>query len=151
MPGKEGVGRLTKEETNRVSFDRTAGFVFSVGKKVIRSYLRREHLNRWKARNVYRHSKTLMRKPLPSTAYEPLAMSRPTLKVAVGLLTGRTTLKARIFQLGIPQRLCGDEREDSVHIVCHCRALTCKRYRNLDCMFLKPKNIQNVRMNSPVI
>lgn len=142
---------MAKEETSRVSVDRTAGFVFAVGKEVIRSYLRREHLNRWKASNVSRHSKTLMSQPLPSTANEPLAMSRTKLRVAVGLLIRHTTLRARMFQLGIPQRLCGDEREDSVHIGCHCPALTCKRYRNLGRMFLKPKDLENLWVNSPAI
>jgi len=31
--------------------------------------------------------------------------------------------------------------------VIHCPALACKRYRNLGCMFLKPKDLANLRVN----
>jgi hypothetical protein len=40
-----------------------------------------------------------------------------------------------MFKLGLTQQqdcqLYGDKKEDSVHIVCHCPALACKRYRTL--------------------
>jgi len=69
-------------------------------------------------------------------------MSRQKLKVAVGLLTGHTTLRARMFKLGLIKqqdyRLCGDGKEDSLHIERHCPALACKRSRTLGRMFLKP-------------
>lgn len=57
-------------------------------------------------------------------------MSRPKLKMAVGLLKGYTTLRAHIFKVQLTQQqvchLCNDEKEDSVYIVCHCLALACK-------------------------
>jgi hypothetical protein len=31
-------------------------------------------------------------------------------------------------------------------IVCHCLVLACKRYRTLSCKFLKPKDLENMRM-----
>jgi hypothetical protein len=47
-------------------------------------------------------------------------MSREKLIAAVGL-TGRTTVRALMIKLGPTQRqegrLCGDEKEDTVHIV----------------------------------
>jgi hypothetical protein len=43
----------------------------------------------------------------------------------VGLLAGHTTLSAHMFKLGLTQqqdcRMCGDKKEDSVHIVCHAK------------------------------
>ena len=78
-------------------------------------------------------------------------MSRSKLKVAVGLLTGHTTRRARMFNLGLTQRqdcrLCGDEKDDSVHIVYHCPILACKRYKTLGRMFLKPKDLENTRVS----
>ena len=65
-------------------------------------------------------------------------MSRQTLKVSVGLLTGHTNLTTPVmFKLGLTWRqvcrLCRDEKEDNVHIACHCPALACIRYRILGC------------------
>jgi hypothetical protein len=45
-------------------------------------------------------------------------------------------------------RLCGYEKEDSVHIVCDCPVLACKRYRILGYMFLKPEDLENMRVSS---
>jgi predicted Zn-ribbon and HTH transcriptional regulator len=93
-----------------------------------------------------------MRYLLPSTASELLAMNRSRLRTAVGLLTGHTKLRAHLYKLGYTEgqecRLCGYEKEDSVHIVCDCPVLVCKRYRILGCMFLKPEDLENVRVSS---
>jgi hypothetical protein len=43
---------------------------------------------------------------------------------------------------------CGYEKEGSVHIVCDCPVLACKIYRILGCMFLKPEDLENVRVSS---
>jgi hypothetical protein len=89
---------------------------------------------------------------LPSRASELLAMNRSRLRIAVGLLTGHTKLRAQLYKLGYTEgqecQLCGYEKEDSVHIVCDCPVLACKRYRVLGCMFLKPEDLQNVRVSS---
>jgi hypothetical protein len=79
-------------------------------------------------------------------------MNRSRLRVAVGLLTGHTSLRAHLYKLGHTERrecrLYGYEKEDSVHIVCDCPVLACKKYRILGCMFLKPEDLQNVRVSS---
>lgn len=45
IPGNEEVDKLTKEGINRVPSDQTVGIPFVVGKEVIRSLLRKEHLS----------------------------------------------------------------------------------------------------------
>jgi predicted Zn-ribbon and HTH transcriptional regulator len=94
---------------------------------------------------------------LPSTASELLATNRSRLRVTVGLLTGHTKLRAHLHKLGYTEgqecRLCGYEKEDSVHILCDCPVLACKRYRILGYMFLKPEDLKNARVSrqlSPV-
>ena len=81
-------------------------------------------------------------------------MNKLRLRAAVGLLTGHTRLWAHLHELGHTERqecrLCGYEKEDSVHIVHDCPVLACKRYRTLDCMFLKPEDLENVRVSSLV-
>lgn len=67
----------------------------------------------------------------------------------MGQLIGHTTLIALMIKLGPTQRqdsrLCGDEKVDIVHIVCHRLALACKGCRTLGLMFLTPKNLENMR------
>jgi hypothetical protein len=57
-------------------------------------------------------------------------MSRSRFRAAVGLLTGYITLRAHMYKLGHTEwqecRLCEYDKEDSVHIVCHCPVLACK-------------------------
>jgi hypothetical protein len=79
-------------------------------------------------------------------------MSKLRLRVAVGLLTGHTSLRAHLYKLGQTERqecrMCRYDKEDSVHIVCDCPVLACKRYRIYGCMFLKPEDLENVRVSS---
>jgi hypothetical protein len=93
-----------------------------------------------------------MKYPVPSRANELLAMNKLRLRAAVGLLTGHTSLRAHLYKLGHTERqecwLCGYDKEDSVHIVCDCPVLACKRYRIFGCIFLKPEDLENVRVIS---
>jgi hypothetical protein len=79
-------------------------------------------------------------------------MSRLRVRAAVGLLTGHTKLRAHLYTLGYTEgqecRLCGYEKEDSVHTECDCPVLACKRYRIVGCVFLKPEDLENVRVSS---
>jgi hypothetical protein len=87
-----------------------------------------------------------------SRVIELLAMSKLRLRAAVGLLTGHKSLRAHLHKLGHTERqecrLCGHDKEHSVHIVSDCLVLACKRYRILGCMFLKPEDLKNVRVSS---
>jgi hypothetical protein len=62
-----------------------------------------------------------MSEPVSSRTKEPQAISRQKLQVAVGLLTGHTTLTAHMFKLGLTQRqecrLCGDEIRQCTYCV----------------------------------
>jgi hypothetical protein len=97
----------------------------------------------------------LMRYPLSSRANEFLAMSKLRLRAAVGLLTGHTTLRAHLYKTGQTEwqecQLCGYNKEDSVHILCHCPVLVCKIYRIWGSMLLKPEDLDKVRLGSLLI
>jgi len=148
----EEADELVKAGTKGFPSDQTGGIPFVVGKAVIKSHLKQEHLNRWKTCKGCRQSKTLMSETLSSRTKELQAMSTEKLKVTVGLLTGHTALRACMFKPGFTLRqdcqLCGDKKEDSVCIVCYCLALACKRYRNLSCMLLHSKVLENMRVSS---
>jgi hypothetical protein len=38
-------------------------------------------------------------------------------------------------------------KKDSLHRVCDCPAMACKRYRTLRCTFLKSEDLENMRVN----
>ena len=111
----------------------------------------------WKVCKGCHQSKTLMSDSLPNSTKLFLAMIGPKLKAAVGLQTGQTTLRAhtRMFKRRLiwwqDCWLCGDEKKGDVCIVCHCPALTCKRYKTLGYMFLKPKDLEDMCMNGHLI
>jgi hypothetical protein len=152
IPGNEEADRLAKEGAVEVPPDQFAAIPFSVGKNLIKKQLEQRHRARWTACTRCRQSKVLIRYPLPSRANELLAMSKLRLRAAVGLLTGHTGLRAHLYKLGHTERqgcrLCAFDKEDSVHTVCHCPVLACKRYRIWGSMFLKPEDLENVRVSS---
>jgi hypothetical protein len=79
-------------------------------------------------------------------------MSKLRFRAAVGLLTGHTTVRAHLYKTGHTERqecrLCGYNKEDTVHIVCQYPVLTCKRYRVWGSMFLKPEDVEKVRVGN---
>jgi len=64
------MDKFVREVTNKTPSDQIAGIPFAVDKEVIRSQLREENLNRWKACEGCSESKMLMSEPLPSKAEE---------------------------------------------------------------------------------
>jgi hypothetical protein len=158
IPGNEEADRLAKEEPVEIPPNQFAAIPFSIGKNLIKKQLEQRHRARWNACTGYWQSKLLMRYPLLSRANELLAMNKSRLRTAVGLLTGHTSLRAHLHKLGYTEgqecRMRGHEKEDSVHVVCDCLVLACKRYRILGCKFLKPEDLENMRVSSllsPVI
>ena len=89
---------------------------------------------------------------LPSRANELIAMSRLRLTAVVVLLTGHTPLTPQPWKLGLTNqqycRLCEEDKEDSVHTARHCPVLACQRYRTWCSMFLRPKDLEEVRVGS---
>jgi virulence-associated protein VapD len=76
---------------------------------------------------------------VPVRANELLAVSRLRFRAAVGLLTDHTTQRDHMYKLRFTDKqeclLCGDVKVNSVHIVCDCPVLVCKRYRILAACF----------------
>jgi len=99
-------------------------------------------------------SKTPINETLPSRTKELQAMRMQKLRVTVELLTGHKTLRPPMFKLGLAQRqecrLRGDKKEDGGNTVYQCPVLACKRHKTLGCTFLKPKDLENMRVNGLV-
>jgi predicted Zn-ribbon and HTH transcriptional regulator len=148
----EEADRLAKEGAIEVPPIQTAVISFSVSENHTKRHLELEQQTARDAWTAGRQFNTLLRYPLPSRANELLAMGRLRLMAAVGLLTGHTTLRAHLYTLEHAERqecrLCGYEKEDSVHTVCHCPVLACKIYRISGCMLLKPEDLDKLRVGS---
>jgi hypothetical protein len=146
IPGNAEADRLTKEKAIEVPSNQFTAIPFSVGKKSSRK------IWNWSIRPGGLPSKLIIRYPLLSRPNELLAVSRFRLEAAVGLLTGHTSLRVHLHKLGQVERqecrLCEYNKEDSVHIVCHCPVLACERYRTWGSMFLRSEGLEKERMGS---
>ena len=115
MPENEEADKLAKEGNNGDPPDQIVGIHFVVDNEVFRRHLRQEHKNKWNTSEGCRQSETQMSEPVSSRTKGPQAISRQKLQVAVGLLTGHTTLRFHMFKLELTQRqdclLCGDEKK----------------------------------------
>ena len=61
-------------------------------------------------------------------------------------------MTVHLYELGHTERqkclMCGYEKEDSLLIICHCPVVACKRYRIWSDLFLKPEDLEEVRLGS---
>ena len=78
-------------------------------------------------------------------------MGRPKLQSGCGTVNRPHNPYSLYVSTRNPPVTVLDERGDRVHIICHCPTPACKRYRTLGPIFLKPKDLENVRVNIPVI
>jgi hypothetical protein len=154
IPGNEEADRLAKEGAVEVSPNQFTAIPFSVGKKNLSRSSWNRYQARWTAYTSCQQSKMLRRYSLSSRANRLLAMSKLRLRAGVGLLTGHTSLRAQLYRFAHTEQqeywLCGCAKEDIVHIhiVCDCPVLACKRYRIWGSMFLKPEDLEKVRVSS---
>jgi len=152
IPGNEAADRLAGLGTRTDPVAPVVGVPFAMGKNIIRGWSEKEHLNSWKLTSSCKWSKQLMKSPQHSRTNELLAMSKSRLRLGIGLLTGHVALRSHLHKLGLTEskdcRLCGEESEDSSHILCRCPALSCKRYRLWGSMFTEPEDLADKRVSS---
>jgi len=96
--GNEEADTLARYGANKDPVGQVTGVTFTAGKEGIRGYLQQEHPTGWIATSWLPPVQDAL-ESLPSRASELLALSRLRLKLAVWLLTGHTTLKARVKYL----------------------------------------------------
>ncbi|XP_029174069.1 uncharacterized protein LOC114942800 [Nylanderia fulva] len=121
IPGNEIADSLAREGASKAPHSREVGVLFTMGKNFIRDSINKQHKARTK---------------------ELLTLNRQKLRMGIGLLTGHSPiLKAHLFNIRLADRkecrLCGEEKEDSIHILCQCPALARKRFRIWGQSFLK--------------
>ncbi|XP_032689440.1 uncharacterized protein LOC116852838 [Odontomachus brunneus] len=151
LHGNEVADGLAKLGTLEDPVEQEMGIPFAVGKEYIKKSLEKEHLDSWKRGQGCRRAKLLMEKPSKSRARELLTMNKKKLRLAINLLTGHMALRAHLYNLKMAEqkncRLCGEEEEDSIHILCRCPLLAIRRYRSWGQMFSEPKDLKEMRIN----
>jgi len=158
IPGHQGIlgnevaDELAKAGTLEDPKEQVIGVPFATGRKIIADRLLRDHTRAWIRTSGCRQTKVAMKLPRINRAKELLSMDKGRLSVTIGLLTGHVALRTHLFNIGLTKekscRLCGEDREDSIHILCKCPSLVLKRYRFLGYMFLNPSNLHNMRANN---
>ncbi|XP_046145450.1 uncharacterized protein LOC123988743 [Osmia bicornis bicornis] len=152
VQGNEIADGLAKLGTLESPVQQIVGVPFVLGKKHIKENLERQHLASWTEETGCRQAKLLIQQPSVGRTNELVAMSRAKIRTCIGLLTGHTTLRAHLHKLGLAEqincRLCGEEKEDSIHILCRCPVLALKRYRIWGKMFLRPNDLKGAKMSS---
>jgi len=75
-----------------------------------------------------------------------------TFRAVTGLLTGRNTLRRRLYLMGLSDsplcRRCGAEDETSAHILCECETLSSLRHVYLGSFFLEPEDIKSISLGA---
>nr|XP_034174838.1 uncharacterized protein LOC117601763 [Osmia lignaria] len=152
VQGNEIADGLAKLGTLESPVQQIVGVPFVLGKKHIKESLERQHLTSWTEATGCRQVKLLIQQPSASRTKELLAISRKKIRTCIGLLTGHITLRAHLHKLDraeqINCRLCGEEKEDSIHILCRCPVLALKRYRIWGKMFLRPSDLKGAKMSN---
>ena len=85
-------------------------------------------------------------------AEELLTMDKRRARIIIGLLTGYVALRTHLFKLGLAEqencRLCRELKEDSIHILCNCPVLVCRRYNACGRMFIGSEDLNKVKLSS---
>ncbi|XP_020298014.1 uncharacterized protein LOC109862388 [Pseudomyrmex gracilis] len=157
VPGHQGIqgtevaDSLAKLGTLEEPVCQKVGVPFAVGKNYIRDWLKREHEASWQKLKSCRQAKALMTQPLPGRTKKLLTMSKYKQRLCIGLLTGHWAFRAHLFNLGLVEesscRLCSEEKEDSVHILCRCLSLVLKRFRYFGSMFSEPEKLKKYKIS----
>ncbi|XP_029171134.1 uncharacterized protein LOC114940578 [Nylanderia fulva] len=157
VPGHQGISgnkiadSVAREGASKAPDSREVGVPFTMGKNFIRDSIDKQHKARWDNLKSCRQAKFLMKDINGNRTKELLTLNRQKLRIGIGLLTGHSPiLKAHLFNIILADRkecrLCGEEKEDSIHILCQCPALARKRFRIWGQSFLKSEELDKTRV-----
>jgi len=102
--GNEVADGLAKLGILEVPARQVVSVPFAIGKRLIKEFLKREHLVSWGQVQGCRQAKLLLNHPLSKRTDELLTMSGKKLNDSIGLLTGHVALRAHLFNLGLAER-----------------------------------------------
>ena len=145
IQGNEVADELAKAGTLVDPESPPVGIPFAVGKLLIKEKMNKAHLQRWRNLSSCRQAKMIMSESSLKLTKELLSMEKEKLRTTIGLLTGHNGLRAHQANLGLGDqrqcRLCGYEKEDSIHVLCQCASLAPKRFAIWGQEIICPKDL----------
>jgi hypothetical protein len=113
----------------------------------MKRWMQRQHLELWRSPcATQRQVRELISGPNLATGARLLSFNRTQSRAVIGLPTGHNNLRRQLHVMGLSNnptcRMCGNEEESSVHILCECEALASLRHLHLGSFFLEPEDIR---------
>ena len=137
VPGHEGIDgnemadKLAREGTEKrfTGPEPKIGVSVNVRKRLVKEWLRREHIRAWTRYEGARHTKVFCDYPSREVSQALLSLSRTDIKRVVEAITNHCSLNKYLFDIGCkesPMCLCNRSNETGSHIISECM-----RYRYL--------------------
>jgi ribonuclease HI len=142
--GNENADRLAKEAINL-----TSSTSIPISLSSVKSQLREKtlliHNRSWSSTSGYNTTKSFLPIISANLTNSLLSLKRHNLKILVELLTGHCLLKSHRWKMKLCNdklcRLCMEEDEDSIHVICNCNALKSLRKKYFNVEFLDSNKV----------
>jgi hypothetical protein len=154
VPGHSGIrGNETADELARegsihyfVGPEPALGVLRQSIKKKIQCWLDKQHMTLWQGlAGTQRQARELILSPCTAAKTRLFSFNRTQSRVAIGLLTGRNTLRRHLHIMGLRDSplctKCRAEEETSLHVLCKCEALVTHTHTYLGSFFLDPGDV----------
>lgn len=119
-------------------------------KAEIKSWRENEQRKYWSQSSGLRYSKLTTPEISKEKSKDLMALSRNSLRHAIGLLTGHCHLNGHLAKIGVIEnnlcRLCNEEIETAQHIICECEAIGRKRFQILGTAMVHTANIRQIKV-----
>ena len=156
VEGNERADQLAKAGS-KITFcgpEPVVGVSAAVCRSLTRTWIRRQHLQRWRDRTDCRQARELVEGPKPGVTKRLLSLPRKTVSMLVGVLTGHNTLNRHLSVMRIQQEseclACNEAAETSLHYLGSCPAWWAQRFKHLGSYYLEPKDLRAQRLDSLV-
>ena len=156
IKGNEVADQLAKAGSQSAFFgpEPVVGISTTVCRSLIRKWIERQHLQRWRDLRDCRQARELVDRPRSGFTKELLNLPKKTVSMLVGLLTGHNTLNRHLTVIGIQQEskctFCGEAAETSLHFLGRCPAWGSQRFKYMGAHYLEPQDIRVQTLSSLV-
>jgi ribonuclease HI len=149
IEGNERADELAKQKVNMVETELS----LPISNGIIKQQLGKITLNNFKklwSNTELRQSKEMMPKIDKKRSEILLQMKRQDVRLITHFITGHGKLNYHLHKMGISDtptcRLCEEEEETAIHLLCKCPALKTRRLFNFGKFLIEPKDITDIKI-----